>query len=79
MVRAVRLSAESRAPAGIAGAAHLAQAAAVAERLFGFAGVEIALIVDQSFGLFLPDAHHPGGFFLQRHSRQQILDAARGR
>jgi hypothetical protein len=45
------------------------------ERGFGFLEVEIAVGIDEFLGFLLPYAHHLCGFLLERHSRQEILDA----
>src|ERR1017187_3940092 len=38
--------------------------------------VEIAIVIDEGVDLFLPDAHHLRGFFLEGHAGQKILDAS---
>ena len=64
-------------PAGsrVAGAADLADPAPILEGRLGFRKIEVAVGVDESFGLPLPDAHHLGGLFFQRHPGQKVLDA----
>src|SRR5262249_37538055 len=52
---------------GIAGAAYLPDAMALFETGFRLLQVEIAITVQESFGLLLPDARHLRGFFVQRH------------
>ena len=66
------------AAAGIARPADLSQSAAVAKRLLRLLEIEVALRIHQRLGLRLPDAQHLRGLFLQRHPREQVLDAPGG-
>ncbi len=56
------------AAAGVGGTAHLAEAAATAEGFLRLRLIELALFVDEFLSLFLPDAEHLGGFFLEAHA-----------
>ena len=66
-----------QALACIAGAAHLAQAAAVAERCFSLFFVEVSVAVYERLRLLLPDAKHLRSLLLQGHSREQVFDPPR--
>jgi hypothetical protein len=59
----------------VARTTNLSKTVSVRECAFRFVQVEIATRVDERFGLLLPHAHHLRRFLLERHSREQILDA----
>ena len=78
-VRQLRLAARILAAAGVARTADLPEAMTVAERRARFLEIEIAGRVKERAGLVVPHAHHLRGFLLERHPREEILDALRRR
>ena len=66
-----------QALACIARAAYLAQAAAIAERSFGFFCVEVSVSVYERLRLLLPDAKHLRSLLLQSHAREQVFGPSR--
>src|ERR1043166_545719 len=64
--------------AGVAWPTDLSEAVAVSECASGFVRIEIAVGIDQCVGLLLPHAHHLRRFFLERHAREEVLDATLG-
>ena len=72
-----RHAARVLALARVAGAADLAQSAAILKCGLGLLQIKIAFAIDQGLWLLLPDTEHLCGFFLQRHAREQISHSVR--
>jgi hypothetical protein len=61
--------------ASVAGTANLSEPQSFREGSTRLGWIKIAFGINEYLRLFLPDAHHLRGFFLQRHVREQIGDA----
>src|SRR5689334_16328812 len=64
--------------AGVARPTDLPETSTICQRALSFARGVVAWGSDQFVGLLLPHTHHLRLFFLERHAREEILDATLG-